>query len=107
MVKIIIENLVENSIHFSGVDNPYVRLKVTQNGDYITMDFLDNGQGIPKEYQEQVFDMYFRANERSKGNGLGLYIVKKAVEKLEGSISLSSIPLIGSTFTIMLPKGSS
>jgi len=103
MVKIIIENLVENAIHFCGMDNPYIKLKATQMGEYVTIDMQDNGQGISREYQEQVFDMYFRANERSKGNGLGLYIVKKAVEKLDGSISLSSIHLVGTTFTIMLP----
>lgn len=104
MVKIIIENLVENAIHFCGVEKPFIRLKTSQSGNYITIDVQDNGQGIPKEFQDQIFDMYFRANERSKGNGLGLYIVKKAVEKLEGSISLSSIPLVGTTFTIMLPR---
>jgi signal transduction histidine kinase len=48
--------------------------------------------------------MYFRASERSKGNGLGLYIVKKAVEKLEGSITLSSVPGAGTTFTVMFPN---
>ncbi|MBT1695242.1 tetratricopeptide repeat protein [Fulvivirgaceae bacterium PWU4] len=103
MIRIIIENLVENAIHFSGTDSPFIKLRASQTRDYITIDLQDNGQGIAKEYQDQVFDMYYRANERSKGNGLGLYIVKKAVEKLDGSISLSSIPLIGSTFTIMLP----
>jgi signal transduction histidine kinase len=105
MIKIIIENLVENAIHFCGMDNPFIKLKTTQSGEYITIDMQDNGQGISREYQDQVFDMYFRANERSKGNGLGLYIVKKAVEKLDGSISLSSIHLVGTTFTIMLPVG--
>ena len=103
MVRIIVENLVENAIYFSGVNHPFIKVKVVENGEYITIDFQDNGQGIAKEYQEQVFDMYFRGNERSKGNGLGLYIVKKAVEKLDGSITLSSIPMVGSTFTVMLP----
>jgi signal transduction histidine kinase len=83
--------------------NSFIKVKVIQNGNYMTIDFQDNGQGIAREYHEQVFEMYFRGNERSKGNGLGLYIVKKAVEKLDGSISLSSIPQVGSTFTIMLP----
>jgi signal transduction histidine kinase len=106
LIKIIIENLVENSIHFSGVVNSYIRLRASnQNPGYLTLDIEDNGQGIGKEYLGQVFDMYFRANEHSKGNGLGLYIVKKAVEKLDGSISVSSIPLVGSTFTMMFPMG--
>jgi signal transduction histidine kinase len=103
MVKIIIENLVENAIYFSGTDKPFVKLKAVQTGDYLTLEIQDNGQGIGKEFQDQIFEMYYRANERSKGNGLGLYIVKKAVEKLDGSITVSSIPLAGTTFTIMLP----
>ncbi|HEY0654560.1 MAG TPA: tetratricopeptide repeat protein [Chryseosolibacter sp.] len=103
MVKIIIENLVENAISFSGVEKPYVKLKATQTGDFVTLEIQDNGQGIGKEFHDQIFDMYYRANERSKGNGLGLYIVKKAVEKLDGSITVSSIPQVGTTFTVMLP----
>jgi len=47
--------------------------------------------------------MYFRANERSKGNGLGLYIVSKAVEKLSGQLSLQSEAHKGSVFTITFP----
>lgn len=104
MVKIIIENLVENAVSFSGTEKPFVKLKAVQSGDYLTLEIQDNGQGIGKEFQEQIFDMYYRANERSKGNGLGLYIVKKAVEKLDGSITVSSIPLVGTTFTVMLPR---
>jgi signal transduction histidine kinase len=104
MVKIIIENLVENAVSFSGVDKPYVKLKAVQTGDYLTLEIQDNGQGIGKEFHDQIFDMYYRANERSKGNGLGLYIVKKAVEKLDGSITVSSISQVGTTFTVMLPR---
>jgi nitrogen fixation/metabolism regulation signal transduction histidine kinase len=43
----------------------------------------DNGQGIQDENRAKIFEMYFRANDRSKGNGLGPYIVKKAVQKWE------------------------
>jgi hypothetical protein len=56
------------------------------------------------EYKSRIFDMYFRANERSKGNGLGLYIAKKAVEKLNGKIRVISTYLEGSIFTIELPN---
>ncbi len=103
MVKIIIENLVENAIQFSSTEKPFIKLKAVQTAEYLTLEIQDNGQGIGKEFHEQIFDMYYRANERSKGNGLGLYIVKKAVEKLGGSISVSSVPLGGTTFTVMLP----
>jgi signal transduction histidine kinase len=103
MVKLILENLIENSIHFSGLDDPFIKLVVSEVNDEIVLDFLDNGQGVEEEYKSRVFDMYFRANERSKGNGLGLYIVKKAVEKLDGSIMLNSTILMGTTFTIKLP----
>jgi signal transduction histidine kinase len=104
MVKIVIENLVENAIHFCGFENPYIKLHAYASGRYVTIDIQDNGQGIAPEYHEPIFDMYFRGSERSKGNGLGLYIVKKAVQKLEGSITLSSIAGRGSTFTLMLPN---
>ncbi len=103
MIRIIVENLVENAVSFSGVVNPYVKLKAIQIGESITIEIEDNGQGIEEEYQHQIFDMYYRANERSKGNGLGLYIVQKAVEKLDGTISFQSTHALGSTFTIILP----
>jgi signal transduction histidine kinase/tetratricopeptide (TPR) repeat protein len=104
MVKTVVENIVENAIHFCGAESCYIRLKARTSGSYVVMDIQDNGQGIGSEYHEQVFEMYFRASERSKGNGLGLYIVKKAVEKLDGSITLSSIPGSGTTFTVMFPN---
>jgi signal transduction histidine kinase len=103
MVRIMIENLIENAVFFSSVNQPYIKMKAVQIGDSLTIEIEDNGQGIPEEYQRQIFDMYFRANERSKGNGLGLYIVKKAVEKLDGTISFESVLAKGSTFTIILP----
>jgi signal transduction histidine kinase len=104
MVKTIIENLIENAIHFCGVDHPYVKVIATESGRYVTLEVQDNGQGIQAEYQDRVFEMYFRGSERSKGNGLGLYIVQKAVQKLEGSITMSSIYEKGTTFTVMLPN---
>ncbi len=104
MIKTILENLTENAILFCGTHDPFIKLTAVQTGDYVTIEIHDNGQGIAPEYHEQIFDMYYRANEKSKGNGLGLYIVRKAVEKLDGSITMSSIPGVGSTFTVMLPR---
>jgi signal transduction histidine kinase len=104
MVKIIMENLFENAIEFSNVENPYVKLGVHSNLSDMVIHIEDNGQGIDMEYQSRIFDMYFRANERSKGSGLGLYIVKKAVERLAGDISFKSEKYKGSRFIVRLPS---
>ena len=100
LLRIIIENLIENSIFFSSMNDPIVRFKVYSIGSEVIMEVQDNGEGIPDEFHERIFEMYFRANERSKGNGLGLYIVRKAVEKLNGIITVESTLHKGTTFTI-------
>jgi signal transduction histidine kinase/uncharacterized protein HemY len=104
MFKTIIENLIENAIYFSGTHQPFIKVKAFQNGDHVNLEVEDNGQGIDPQYQDRIFDMYFRGNERSKGNGLGLYIVKKAVEKLNGQITFSSTYGKGSIFRLLFPS---
>lgn len=103
MIRIIVENLVENAIHFCGMKDQFIRLSVSKQDGHMKLVVEDNGQGIDTEYHDRIFEMYFRANQNSKGNGLGLYIVKKAVEKLKGSISFVSQLGRGSTFVILLP----
>lgn len=103
LIRVIIQNLVENAIHFCRVKDSFVRINISRQDDHMKLIVKDNGQGIDEEYHNRIFEMYFRANQNSKGNGLGLYIVKKAVEKLAGSISFSSKPGEGSTFIVMLP----
>jgi signal transduction histidine kinase len=104
-LKVIMSNLIANAIryHDSRKDQQYIRLhaEIKDKVFYLTVE--DNGQGIASEYHSRIFDMFYRANEQSKGSGLGLYIVKEALMKLSGSIQLQSSPGIGSTFTVMLP----
>jgi signal transduction histidine kinase len=69
----------------------------------LTIQVSDSGWGIEKEYISHIFDMYFRAHERSKGNGLGLYIVKKITEKLNGTIELQSTVGKGTTVKVFFP----
>ncbi len=104
MIKIIIDNLVENAISFSGTHDPFIKLKASEENDSVVLAIIDNGQGIDQQYQDRIFEMYFRGNEQSKGNGLGLFIVKKSVEKLGGKIAFTSEYTKGSTFTITLPR---
>lgn len=103
MVYSIFQNLIENSIKYSGKENPCLNIssKDVENG--IEFSFEDNGQGIPENAQEKIFNMFFRANDLQKGSGLGLYIVKTAVQKLGGNIMLTSEMRKGSTFKVFLP----
>jgi signal transduction histidine kinase len=68
------------------------------------MEFTDNGIGIDKAYISKVFDMFFRATQNNDGAGLGLYIVREAVEKLKGEIVIESEIGIGTSFKIQVPN---
>lgn len=103
LIKIVIENLIENSVSFMRSHNAQIQIHIASDDNGVIMTVEDNGGGIDSEYIDRVFDMYFRANEHSKGNGLGLYIVKKVVEKLDGTIELSSILGKGTVVKVFLP----
>jgi signal transduction histidine kinase len=105
MIFLILDNLIENAIMFSRYEGAIINLRARQADGFMLIDVEDNGDGIDDKYQLQIFEMYFRGNERSKGNGLGLYIVKKAVEKLHGRIEFRSARDKGTTFTISFPLG--
>lgn len=105
-LQIILSNLLSNAIryHDPAKPNRFIRLRAEKAGQALKIFVEDNGQGIDPEYQGKIFEMFFRASEKSKGSGLGLYIVKEAVEKLSGSISVQSVPQQGSVFMLLLPQ---
>jgi len=102
----IVQNLVENSIKYQNQELPKsdLTITVTESGNEIVMAFEDNGLGIDATIQDKVFDVYYKGTQKSQGSGLGLYIVKTGVERLNGSIQLVSEPGKGSVFTVKLPK---
>jgi signal transduction histidine kinase len=105
-LQVVIGNLVSNAVryHDSRKQDQFIRLQHHISDKVLSIKLQDNGQGIAKEFQSKVFDMFFRANEKSKGSGLGLYIVKEALMKMSGSIQLESTPGEGTTVTIRLPQ---
>jgi signal transduction histidine kinase len=103
MIHMIVENLVENSISFCRYEKAYIKLKAYQNEGRMYIEVEDNGDGIDQKYHAKIFEMYFRGSDRSKGNGLGLYIVKKAVEKLSGTVEFNSGVDKGTTFRVSFP----
>jgi len=106
LLDTILRNLIENSIKYQkrNTEDSQVNISINQFNDWIKIQISDNGIGIPEGCREKIFDMFFRANESSKGTGLGLYMVKNAVEKLGGNIEVKSKEKEGATFTVNLPN---
>lgn len=106
MLRVILLNLLENAFQFQKITSKehQVNVALEKQEGFVKIIVEDNGMGIPKEYQQKMFDMFFRASEASQGNGLGLYIVRKAVEKLQGEIVVESEVGSFSRFMIMLPS---
>ncbi|MCS6823678.1 MAG: sensor histidine kinase [Cytophagaceae bacterium] len=105
LMKIIFENLVQNAlIHNSHEKHLVLKISVSEMDGRVKLSFEDNGQGIGEPYIHKIFEMFYRANEYASENaGLGLYVVKLAVEKMGGSIEVTSSLGRGSCFVIMLP----
>lgn len=104
LLNAILQNLVENAIKYSGPKSPYVLISVSQLAHEIVITVKDNGHGIPQEHQAKIFDMFYRASHEARGTGLGLYILKRSVHKLKGTVEIESEIGIGSTFTVRLPQ---
>lgn len=105
-LKNIFRNLIANSIQYMHPSrkNAFVNVDVSVSERYASIVIEDNGLGIDKPVVPKIFDMFYRGIEISKGSGIGLYIVKQAVEKLGGSISVESEVSAGSKFFITLPN---
>ena len=99
----ILENLVENAIRHHGINEPMVHLQIQKKGICLLIQVIDNGEGIPDHLQPIVFDMYMKASNRTQGNGLGLFVVKKLVTALGGTVGFTSEEGKGSSFTVQLP----
>jgi signal transduction histidine kinase len=105
-LEIILENIILNSIHFydSNKTHSFVRITMVPEGQRVRIEVLDNGIGIAAEHHHNIFNMFFKASERSRGAGLGLYIVKEGVDKLHGQVQVESEVGFGSLFRITLPN---
>ncbi len=105
-LDVVLYNLVTNAIkyHHTNHPDPWIRIEVTYSTKSATVKVVDNGPGIRKDHLNNIFKMFYRADERSSGSGLGLFIARETVEKLKGTISVESSPGKGSTFTVEIPS---
>ncbi len=102
-LRSIIYNLLSNAIKYrSPSRTPEIFIKTeTENGD-VVISIKDNGLGIPPDKLEQIFDKFTRVEKNVAGSGIGLYLVKKIVDNLQGKISVNSTVGEGSEFIIHL-----
>jgi len=91
-LSVVLTNLLSNAIKYAdhGKEKPVIQVNATITPAHLTMIIRDNGIGIPNDQINRVFGMFYRATERSKGAGLGLYIVKEVIDKLNGNIVIQS-----------------
>ena len=104
-VEQVITNLISNAIKYG--ENKPIEVHVLENGDRAIIKVIDQGQGIQPENQEKIFERFERVNQTREvsGLGLGLWIVKRIVEQLNGTIRVESEGTgRGSVFIFELPK---
>lgn len=106
LLIIILQNLIINSINYSDAskEHQFIKISAKEYEKEIMIIVEDNGIGMAVDIQHRVFDMFYRGTTVSKGSGLGMYIVKNAVKKLKGVISLKSEEGVGTAVSIQLPK---
>ncbi len=103
--RMILGNLLSNAIKYRDLKKtaPFVKLAMHTDGGRVLLTVEDNGVGIPKISQERVFEMFYRAHETNSGSGLGLFLVKRMVDRLGGQIQIHSEFGKGTTVSVSCP----
>lgn len=100
-----LNNLITNSIryHDKAKTKRFIKVSGRVDNGWLHLSVEDNGSGIEPEFQDKVFDMFYRASNMMGGSGLGLFTVKESVDKLAGEIVLDSTFGKGSVFRVKIP----
>jgi PAS domain S-box-containing protein len=106
-IRIILNNLISNSIKYrknSTEEYSYINIDIVTSAANATIIIEDNGEGIAQDKMEKIFDMFYRASENSEGSGLGMYIVKNVIKKLNAELDVQSKEGEGTKFSIIIPN---
>jgi len=105
-LKMILGNILSNAIKFS--DNQKqkktIDIEIVQNADKAVFKISDNGIGIKSSDLNKIYDMFYPNTDKNAGAGVGLYIVKQAVDKMKGNISVKSEEGVGTRFIVEIPN---
>jgi signal transduction histidine kinase len=103
-LKVILNNIISNSIRYKNGKDPIIRVNAKIDEHLLNLSIQDNGKGISKEHISNLGKMFYRATDEGAGSGLGLYIVKETVEKLNGSLAIESEEGQGTTVKFEIPE---
>jgi signal transduction histidine kinase len=106
LVRIILENLVDNAVKFhnnSSRVEPFVLVQASANGNTVYLNVIDNGEGIAEGNPDKIFKMFSRGSEHSDTGGLGLHLSKRATQRLGGEINLKRSDEGYTIFEVKLP----
>ena len=105
-IEVIMGNLISNAIKYqkSNEVNKKVKIDIDVSNEFAEITITDNGVGILNEHLEKIFTQFFKSKNHH-GSGLGLFIVKEALNKIDGRIAVNSSIDHGTTFKITLPNG--
>lgn len=102
----ILNNYLSNAIKFSPAES-VVTVETERDGDQVTISVIDQGEGIPLAFQEQIFSKFAQADSSDRrqqaGTGLGLAITRELAQQMDGEVGFSSLPGHGATFWLRLP----
>ncbi|MEZ4898185.1 MAG: HAMP domain-containing sensor histidine kinase [Saprospiraceae bacterium] len=103
----VLYNLVDNGLKYSP-EKPHLEIAMSVVGNSVQWSITDHGIGIKLDDQERIFDKFFRVAKGNthdvKGYGLGLYYVRQVMQRLNGTVNVSSQPGQGSRFDLTFPK---
>jgi PAS domain S-box-containing protein len=108
-IESVLSNLLSNSIKYQDFqkETSYVSIHIITSAEKIWIQFSDNGIGIEASHLENIFEMFYRASEKAKGSGIGLYIARETISKLNGTINVLSEFGAYTTFEIEIPNSGS
>ncbi len=105
-LEVVFRNIILNAVKYnnSRAEKALVTIKIGVTEKAASIRISDNGMGIAQEHLERIFEMFYRATDERQGSGLGLYIVKETIEKLNGEVQVTSELGMGTTFTFEIPN---
>ncbi len=104
-IKMILNNLLSNAFNYQrkSEEEKYVDVRIEVKDSNAEISVKDNGIGIHESHINNIFTMFYRATSEETGSGLGLYNVKDALNKLNGTIEVNSQLNAGTTFKVIIP----